>query len=325
MEEKRPFAAAEQDFKASNNDQKKREQVTTPGLRGIFLGFAGSLFLTPASPRIRRCPRLLIWAIRAAIVSALLYGIYLQQLANKNLDIEKRTSLIWIGLLASTMFGIYVLLFSCVEQVVDFEGHVSREKVVKAVKVNMSLMFIDLTHSSTFPERPLLYSIFAPLDLPPIFLKYEDLDEKTGEKISKATAALASYLADPKHELMSYFSISHVIFHCIIHLLVYWIFTVFYFRQFWFARHDLWDFVLAMLPAIVYGFCVYDAFHLGVRLVWARLARDIRMKYILADLENGEGDFRSSVDWWVEELSKNAFEEIEIVIGRREKLLENFE
>jgi hypothetical protein len=32
-------------------------------------------------------------------------------------------------------------------------------------------------------------------------------------------------------------------------------------------------------------------------------------------LEKGEGDVRSSVDWWVEELSKNAFEEIEIAIG----------
>jgi hypothetical protein len=225
------------------------------------------------------------------------------------------------------MFGIYFLAVSgFANQVVDLKGHVSREKVVKAVKVDMSLMFIDLTPSSALPKRSLLHSIFAPRDPPPILLKYEDLDENTRRKISKATAALASYLADPKHQLISYFSISDVIFHFIVHLLVLWIVTVFYFGQIWFARNDLWDYVLGYLPAFIWGLFTIDAIHLGVRFMWARLARNIRRKYILADLEKGKGDFQSSIDWWVEELSKNAFEEIEVVEGKRYLLLlEDFE
>jgi hypothetical protein len=85
----------------------------------------------------------------------------------------------------------------------------------------------------------------------------------------------------------------------------------FYFGDFWTIRHDLWDLVFEALASVVYPFFVLDAFNLGMRLGWVRLVRDIRRKYILADLEKGGGDFQSSVDWWSEELSKTPFKEIE--------------
>jgi len=305
MEEKIPPAAAEPECRTSSIDQQKGEQnipLQTP--HSISLEIFGHFFPTPESPLSMRYPRSLIWAFRVALISLFLGIIYLQQVSNKSLDIEKRRNLICGSLLASVVFCINSWLSSYVlQQVDDLEGRISREEAVRVIQLHMSLFFIGENHWSTDEKGRLMH---------PLRVRYNDLDEISRGNISKATAAFASYLVDPKDQLMSYFSISDTLFHFIVRLLVGWMLTIFLFGDSGVFRMDLWGVAFTMLVPI-YIFFMVDAGIIGMRHKWARVARDIRKKYILADTEKGGGDFQSSVDWWSEQLSKPPFKEIESV------------
>ena len=135
MEETIPSAAADPKCKTSSIDQKKIEQkIPLQKPRSIFFETFGHLFPTPESSPSRRYRRSLIWAFRVASVSFFLCDICLQQVENKNLDIEKRRNLICAGLMELVVFCIEFWLSSYVlQQVVDLEGRFSREEAVQIV------------------------------------------------------------------------------------------------------------------------------------------------------------------------------------------------
>jgi hypothetical protein len=144
-------------------------------------------------------------------------------------------------------------------------------------------------------------------------IKYENLDKKTRRKISKTIAAFARALLDPKHELVSFFSVSDGLFHFIVHLLILWMLIIAVLK--YSGGETLLSFVVAVVASAVLLAFIFDSVHLGCRMKWAIFARDMRREYILSDLEKGEGNFKSSFDWWSEELSNNAFEELELPMG----------